>query len=134
MAARVGIFAIMRMDATMRWCGLEESAHLLVHHGVVRHAIVEICFLRGCRQFAVQQQIAGLKKIAMLGDLLDRIATIKQYAFVAVDVSNLGLAAPGRSEAGIVSEYASLLIKLTDVHDVRTDRSAVKRKRPVLVA
>ena len=113
---------------------LEEPAHLLVHHRVVGHPIVEIRLLRGGRQFAIEQQVAGFQKIAMLGDLLDRIAAIKQDAFVAVDIGDLGFATSGRGEAGIVSEDASLLVKLADVHDVGTNRSLVKRKRPVLVA
>ena len=72
---------------------LEEPAHLLVHHRVVGDAVVEIGLLGGGRQFAVEQQIAGLEEIAVLGQLLDRIAAIEQNAFVAVDIGDLGLAA-----------------------------------------
>ena len=70
---------------------LEEPAHLLVHHGVARDAIVEVRLLGGGRQFAVEQQIAGLEEVAVLGQLLDRIAAIEQDAFVAVDIGDLGL-------------------------------------------
>ncbi len=69
---------------------LEEAAHLLVHHRVAGHAIVEVGFLRGGRQFAVQQQIAGLEEVAVFGELFDRVAAIEQDAFVAVDVGDLG--------------------------------------------
>ena len=116
----VGIFAIMRIDATMRWCGSEmsvevvvegrqradaaghdrhrmrvapealiEPAHLLVHHRVMGHAVVEVGLLRGGRQLAVEQEVAGLQEIAVLGDLLDRIAAVEQDAFVAVDIGDL---------------------------------------------
>ena len=74
---------------------LVEAAHLLVHHRVVGHAIVEVGLLRGRRQFAIEQEIASLEKVAVLGQLLDRIAAIEQDAFVAVDKSDLGLAAYG---------------------------------------
>ena len=72
---------------------LEEAAHLLVHHGVAGDAIVEVGLLRGGRQLAVEQQVAGLEEVAVLGQLLDRIAAIEQDAFVAVDIGDLGLAA-----------------------------------------
>ena len=68
---------------------VEEARHLLVHHRVARDAIVEIGFLRRGRQFAVKQQIAGLEEVAVLGELVDRIAAIEQDAFVAVDEGDL---------------------------------------------
>ena len=68
---------------------LEEAAHLLVQHGVVGDAVVEIVLLRLGRQFAVEQQVADLEEVAVLGQLLDRIAAIEQHAFVAVDVGDL---------------------------------------------
>ena len=71
---------------------LEEAAHLLMHHGVARDAVVEVGLLRRGRQFAVQQQVAGLQEVAVLGQLLDRVAAIEQDALVAVDVGDLGLA------------------------------------------
>ena len=72
---------------------LEEPAHLLVHHRVVGHAVVEIGLLRRRRQLAVEQEVAGLQEVAVLGELLDRIAAIEQDAFVAVDIGDLGFAA-----------------------------------------
>jgi hypothetical protein len=49
---------------------------------VIGHALIEIGLL-GCRgQFTVEQQIAGLEEIAVLGQLLDRIAAIEQDALV----------------------------------------------------
>ena len=70
----------------------EEARHLLVHHRVVRDAVVEIVLLRRGRQLAVEQQVADLEEVAVLGQLLDRIAAIEQDALVAVDVGDLGLA------------------------------------------
>ena len=101
---------------------LEEAAHLLVHHRVVGHAMVEVGLLRRGRQFAVEQQVAGLEEVAVLGELLDRVAAIEQDALVAVDIGDLGLAAAGRGEAGIVGEHPGLGVELADVDDVRPDR------------
>ena len=113
---------------------LEEAAHLLMHHGVARDAVVEVGFLRWRRQFAIEQQVTGLEEVAVLGELLDRIAAIEQDAFIAVDVGDLGFTARGRGEAGIVSEHAALAIKLGDVEHVRADRALVDREVPVLVS
>ena len=71
---------------------LKEAAHLLVDHRVMNHAIVEVGLLRGGRQLAVEQQITGFEEVAVLGQIVDRIAAIEQHAFVAVDVGDLGFA------------------------------------------
>ena len=108
---------------------LEEPAHLLVDHRVARHAIVEVGLLRRRRQFPVEQQVAGLEEVAVLGELLDRHAAIEQDAFVAVDVGDLGFAGAGRGEAGVEGEHAGLGVELADVDHVRADRAAVDRER-----
>ena len=113
---------------------LEEPAHLLVHHGVARDAVVEVGLLRGGRQLAIEQQVAGLQEIAVLGELLDRVAAIEQDALVAVDIGDLRFAACGRGKAGVVGEHARLGVELADVDDRRTDGPIVDRERPVLVA
>jgi hypothetical protein len=43
---------------------LEEAGHLLVHHRVTGHAVVEIFLLGLVRQFAVQEQVAGFEEVA----------------------------------------------------------------------
>ena len=100
---------------------LEEPAHLLVHHRVVGDAVVEVGLLRRGRQLAVEQQIADLEEVAVLGELLDRIAAIEQHALVAVDIGDLRLAARRRGEAGIVGEHPGLAVELGDVDDVGAD-------------
>ena len=58
----------------------EETRHLVMHHGVLRHLPHESGL--GCRigQFAVQQQITHFEEIGMLGQLLDRIAAVVKQA------------------------------------------------------
>ena len=106
---------------------LEEPVHLLVHHGVARDAVVEIGLLRRGRQLAVEQQVAGLEEVAVLGELLDRIAAIEQHALVAVDIGDRGLAARRRGEARIVGEHPGLGVELRDVDDARADRAVLHR-------
>ena len=104
---------------------LEEPRHLLVHHRVAGHAIVEIGLLRGGRQLAVEQEVAGLQEIAVLGELVDRIAAIEQHALVAVDVGDLRFRARRRGEAGIEGEHAGLAVELADIDHRRPDRAGL---------
>ena len=113
---------------------LEEPAHLLVHHRVMDHAVDEVGLLAGGRQFAVEQEIAGLEKIAVLGEIGDRIAAVEQDAFVAVDISDLGFTARGRGEARIVSEDAGFGVELADVQHLGTDGAIVHGKTVGFVA
>jgi hypothetical protein len=87
---------------------LVELHQLLMHHGVVLDRAFEFGLLRGARQFAVLQQPGDFKEVALFRQLLDRIAAIQQFALVAVDESDLRLAAGGRQEAGVVGEQPVL--------------------------
>ena len=102
---------------------LEEARHLLVDHRVARHAIDEIGLLRGGRQFAIEQEIAGLEEIAVLGELFDRIAAIEQHALVAVDIGDLRFRARRRGEAGIEGEHPGLGVEFADIDHRGADRS-----------
>ncbi len=100
----------------------EEAAHLLMHHGVARDAVVEIDLLRLGRQFAVQQEVADFQEVAVFGELVDRVATVQQHAGIAIDIGDLAFARGRRGEAGIVGEGARLLVERTDVDDLGADR------------
>ena len=113
---------------------LKEPAHLLVNHGVMGHAIDEVGFLRRGRQLAVKQEIAGLEKVAVFGQIGNRIAAIEQDALVAIDIGDFGLAASRGREAGIVGENAGFGVELAHIQHFRADRAVVNRERIVLVA
>ena len=106
---------------------LVEPGHLLVHHGVVGDVLVEFLALRGGRQLAVIEQVAGFQEVAVLGQLLDRVATVEQHALVAVDVGDLGFAGRGGGEARVEGEGAGLGVELGDVHHVRPDGAGFHR-------
>ncbi len=113
---------------------LEEPRHLLVNHGVMDHAIVEVLLLLRGRKLSVKQEIAGLQEVAMFGELLDRIAAVFQDAGIAVDIGDFRLAGAGRGEARIVGEHAGLGVELADIDDVRPDGAAQYREIVGLVA
>ena len=106
----------------------KKDRELLVHHGVVGDGVDEIVFLVRGRQLAVEQQVADFQEIALLGQLLDRIAAIEQDALVAVDIGDLRFAAAGRGEARIEGEMAEVGVELADVDDSRTDRPVEQRQ------
>src|SRR5437763_4586486 len=105
-----------------------EGAELLVHHRVVGDVVEELLSLLGGRQLAEQEQIRHLHEIAFLGQLLNRIAAVEQYALVAVDIGDAGAAGGGRHEAGIVGEVSGLPVQLADIDDFGADRAFEHRQ------
>ena len=107
---------------------VEETVHLVVHHRVPCDPVVEICLLGGGRQLAIEQQVAGLEEVAVLGELVDRITAIEQHALVAVDVGDLRFRAGGRGEARIEGEHAGLGVELADVDHRGAGRAFADRQ------
>jgi hypothetical protein len=105
-----------------------EARHLLMHHGVPGDAGGEVLELRDGRELAVEQEISGLEEGAVLCKLIDRIAAIKQDAFVAVDKRDLRLATRRGGEAGIEGEMLRVLIKRGDVDHVGAQRALADRQ------
>ena len=66
----------------------EEKLHLLMHHGVIRHRGDKFRLLRWIGQLAVQQQVASFQEVAIHCELLDRVAAIKKFAFITINVSD----------------------------------------------
>ncbi len=113
---------------------LKEPRQLLVDHGVMDHAAVEVLLLRLGRKLAVKQEVTGLEEVAVFGELLDRIAAVFQDAGVAVDIGDLGLAAAGGGKTGVIGEHSGLGVELGDVDHVRPNGAAQNGEVVVLVA
>jgi hypothetical protein len=94
----------------------------------VGHDVDELVLLLLVRQLAVQQQVADLEEVAVLGELLDRVAAVEQHARVAIDVRNGGRAARGRHEARVVGEVPGLAVQRAHVDDFRADRPGHHRQ------
>ena len=96
-----------------------EEMQLLVHHRVVGHGLLEARLLGRRRQLAVEQQVADLEIVAVLGQVLDSIAPVQQDTLVAVDEGQLRFAASRRGEARIVGEQPGIGVEAPDVDRVR---------------
>ena len=103
----------------------EEAVELRVQHGVPRDRVGELGILIRLGQLAVQEQVADFQEARLLGELLDRVATVEQDAGVTIDVGDLAFAAGGRGEARVQREHARLGVHLADVDHIGTDRAAV---------
>src|SRR5439155_2853780 len=113
---------------------LVEAAHLLMDHRVHGDRIFEFTPLCRGRKIAVIKEVAGFEEIAMLRQLIDRIAAIEQDAFVAVNEGYFGLAGRCRGEAWIIGEYAGVAVEVADIDDIGAERSLLDRKIVALVA
>ena len=98
----------------------QEELHLLVDHRVVDHKLMKglAVFLVG--QFTFKQQVAGIQVVALGSQLFNRVTTIKQFTFVAIDIRDGRLTRRGGQKARVVSEHACLAVELADVDDIRT--------------
>ena len=94
---------------------LVQPRQLLVHHRVMRDDADEFVLLLAVGQLAVKQQIAHLEEVAVLRELLDRVAAIQQHAGIAVDEGNRRAAARSRQVARVVGEHSRLRIQRADI-------------------
>ena len=66
----------------------QEELHLLIDHGVVGHTLGEVGLSCDVGQVAIQQQMTGFHEVTAGGQLFDRVATVEQFTFVAIDVGD----------------------------------------------
>ena len=66
-------------------------------------------------QLALDDQVGGLEVVAVLGQVLDRIAAIAQDALVAVDEGDLAAARGGVGEGRVVGHQAEVVGRRLDV-------------------
>ena len=78
-----------------------------------------------CRQLAEQNQVGRLEVVAVLGELLDRIAAIEQDALVAVDVGDGAPAVRGVQERRVVRHQAEVVGRDLDLAEVHGANRAV---------
>ena len=87
---------------------VEEPLQVLVQQRVALDLVGELLQLLLVRQFPVDQQIADLDEVRLLGKLLDRVAAIAQDAGVAVDVGDGALGGRGVDESAVEGGVAGL--------------------------
>ena len=119
-----------------------EGAQLLVEHGVAGDRVDEIIVLFLARQFAVEQEISHFHKAGVLRQLADRVSTVQQDAFVAVDISERALATRSGLVTWVKCERAGRTVQLANIDNIRAGASgkdwelvglAIEFERRVLV-
>ena len=63
----------------------EEPSQLFMNHGVLGDGFNKFFVLSCGRQFTVNQQIASFQVVAVFSQLLDRVTTVVQLTFIAID-------------------------------------------------
>src|SRR5579883_1954923 len=69
---------------------LEKTHHLLMNHGVMRNIINKSIFLLLRWKLPKDQEITYFKEVATFSKLFNRIASIEEYALIAINVGNIG--------------------------------------------
>ena len=113
---RVLVVRAQRVDRTgqhgHRMCvareAVEEPLQVLVQQRVPLDLGGELLELIRCRQLTVDQQVADLDEVRLLGELLDREAAIAQNPGVAVDVGDGALGRRGVDETLVIGRVAGL--------------------------
>jgi len=98
---------------------LEEPLEVLVQHRVPADRVGEGTELVLGRQLAVHEQVTDLDERRVLGQLLDRVATVTQDAGVPVDEADLRRAGRGVHQAGVERDQPGLGQQLAQADPVR---------------
>ena len=107
---------------------LEKARELFVHHRVVHNPPNKIRLGRRIGQVTIKQEITALQEVAVLGQLLNRIATVKQFTFVAIDVGDFRFTSGRRQKAWVKGKFPSRTIQLADIDHIRAYGALVNRE------
>ena len=83
--------------------------------------VAEVIKLSLAGKFTVQHQVSDFDKTALLCQLFDRIAAVKQFSLVTIHVGQLALTAGSRKKARIKSEITRLAEEAADINGVRSE-------------
>ncbi len=104
---------------------VEESQQRFVDHRVVLDGVREFGELLGGRQLPVDQQVRHFQEVALLGQLLDRVAPVQQHTVVAIDESNFTFARRRGHEARVERKHAVFLGEIADAEHIGPERAAL---------
>src|SRR6056300_1860455 len=68
---------------------INKLGHRLINHGVVANHAIEFFFLGSVRKLTVEQKVTDFKVVSFFSELINRVTSMQQYAFFAVDVSDV---------------------------------------------
>ncbi len=109
-----------------------ETDHLLMQQIMLAHGLAERGLLDGRRQLPEHEQIGHLKKVALLGQLLDGITAIRQDARIPIHEGDSALAGCRRAIPGVIGQKPVTGIEGLDVDGLWAERPLEHRQAPVL--
>jgi hypothetical protein len=113
-----------RMGVVLK--ALHQLRDVGVQHRVKRDVLRPLTVLRVVRQLAEQNQVRRFEEVAVLRQLLDRIAAVEQNALVAVDERDPAAASGGIRQRRVVRHHPELVrhdLDLPQIH--RANRAVV---------
>ena len=113
---------------------LHELLDVLVHERVDRDVVDPLVELQLGRKLSVNQQVRDLEVARLLGELLDRVATVLEDPLLPVDVRNRGATRGGRHERRVVGQQAEVILVDLDVAKLRGADRPVFDRNLVLLA
>jgi hypothetical protein len=96
-----------------------------VEHGVERDVTRPLLLLRLGRELAKENEKGRFEEVAVLGQLLDRVAAIEQDSLVAVDEGDPAAARRGVHEGRIVRHHSELVGHHFDLAQIHRPNGAV---------
>ncbi len=113
---------------------LHQLGDVRVQHGVLHDVLGPLLMLRLGRQLAEEDEIGGFEEVAVLGQLLDRVAAVEQDALVAVDIRDPAAARGRVHERRVVRHHPELVRDDLDLAQVHGPNRAVLDGDLVLLA
>src|SRR5690606_18643375 len=95
---------------------LEEVFHVLPQQRVAGYRLLVGLQLRLGGELAVLEEVGHLEEAASIGELLDRIATVTEDPFLAVDVADGGAGLGGVGEPAVERDQPGLGPQPSDVY------------------
>ena len=112
---------------------LEKVAHALVHGGARSNAAAELRKVFRGGQLAVDDEVGGLEKDGLVGQIFDAVTAVAKDALLAIDERDVAAAGTGVGKTVIVGDVTGLIAQRAHIDGMlvlRTDHDGQLDLRP----